>query len=312
MSPDGVRTPTADAIPAPTRELRVPVPGGSIYVRINGALDGPRPPLLLAHGGPGGSHASLVPAVALADDRAIILYDQLDGGRSDRPADPANWTLPRFSAEIAAIRAALGLERLHLFGHSWGATVALDHAAGHPGGIRSLVLMGPLISTAAWLDDAATLRARLPATVQATLAACEGPNPPDAATCAAANDAFYARYWRLQPVPAAVRAYEATMPQLPPTALYDAMWGPNEFRCTGTLRDHDGTPALAALDCPTLLLIGDSDEVTIPTARRFADMTPKGTLVVVPGAAHRIQSDRPDLFLGHLHDWLRRHDGDPA
>lgn len=312
MSPDRAAPMARAVIPAPTRELRVAVPGGSIYVRINGALDGPRAPLLLAHGGPGGSHASLVPAVALADDRAIILYDQLDGGRSDCPADPANWTLARFADEIVAIRAALGLERLHLFGHSWGATIALEHAAHHPDGLESLILMGPLISTPVWLEDAATLRARLPAGIRATLDACEGPTPPAAALCTAANDAYYARYWRLHPVSPDVLAYEAAMPARRSTGIYDAMWGPNEFRATGSLRDHDGTALLAGLRCPTLFLIGDSDEVTIPTARRFAGMTPKGELVVVPDAAHRLQSDRPDLFLGHLHDWLRRHDGDPA
>src|SRR5438045_1105893 len=30
--------------PPPTQELMAPVPGGRVYVRVNGALDGPRPP----------------------------------------------------------------------------------------------------------------------------------------------------------------------------------------------------------------------------------------------------------------------------
>ena len=300
------------AIPAPARELRVPVPGGNLYVRVDGVLDGARPPLLLVHGGPGGCHASLIPAVALAGDRAIIFYDQLDGGRSDRPGDPANWTLARFVAEIAAIRAALGIARLHLLGHSWGATIALDYAAAHPAGVESLVLMGPLIATADWLADAAMLRARLPMDVQATLTACEGPNPPTPAACAAANDAFYARYWRLRPVAPAVLAYEATQPRQPPTGIYEAMWGATEFRATGTLKDLDATAQLARLACPTLFLIGDQDEVLPETARRFAAMTPRGDVTIVPDAAHRLQSDRPDLFLSHLDAWLRRHDGDTA
>ncbi|HEX8447409.1 MAG TPA: proline iminopeptidase-family hydrolase [Sphingomonas sp.] len=300
------------AVPPPTRELRVAVPGGSIYVRVNGRIGDGRAPLLLAHGGPGGCHASLVPALALAGDRAVILYDQLDGGRSDRPADPANWTVPRFVAEVQAIRAALDLDRLHLLGHSWGATIALEYGARRPAGLQSLILMGPLISTPAWLADAATLRARLPARVQAVLTACEGPNPPDAAACAAATDAFYARYWRLRPVAPAVAAYEASIPQCRATGLYEAMWGPSEFRATGTLRDYDGTALLARLDVPTLVMIGDQDEVTVPTARHFAGLAPRGELIVVPDAAHRLQSDRTDLFLAHLHDWLRRHDGDTA
>jgi proline iminopeptidase/L-proline amide hydrolase len=302
----------ARAVPAPDRELRVPVRGGTLYVRVNGDLAGPRAPLLLAHGGPGGCHASLVPALALAEDRAIILYDQLDSGRSDRPADPANWTVPRFVDEVAAIRAALGLDRLHVFGHSWGATIALEYAARRPAGLESLILMGPLIATAAWMADAAMLRARLPAAVQSVLTACEGPNPPGEAACAAATDAFYARYWRLRPVAPAVAAYEASIPKCRATGLYEAMWGDSEFRATGTLRDYDGTALLGQVTVPTLVMIGDSDEVTVPTARRFASLAPQGELIVVPDAAHRIQSDRTDLFLAHLHDWLQRHDGGAA
>ncbi|WP_076071967.1 proline iminopeptidase-family hydrolase [Sphingomonas montana] len=299
--------------PAPsTRALRVAVEGGSLHVRIDGDLASARPPLLLVHGGPGGSHAGLIPAAALGHDRAIIFYDQLDCGRSDRPGDPAHWTLARFVAEIAAIRTALGLDRLHLLGHSWGATLALEHAARAPG-VVSLVLMGPLVSTAAWLADAATLRARLPADVQAVLTACEGPTPPPAAACAAATRAYYDRYWRLRDPDPVVTAYEAAMPHCFTPALYEAMWGPSEFRATGTLADHDGTARLAELRCPTLFLIGDSDEITEPTARRFAAMVPGGAeTIVVPGAAHRLQNDRPDLFVAHLRDWMRLHDGDPA
>src|SRR3954447_2003627 len=86
--------------PAPDRELMAPVPGGRVYVRINGRLDGPRPPVGLIHGGPGGTHSGLIDALALADDRAVILYDQLDSGRSDHPGDRRNWTVKRFTDEV--------------------------------------------------------------------------------------------------------------------------------------------------------------------------------------------------------------------
>ena len=74
----------------------------------------------MVHGGPGSSHAGFIPALPLADDRAVILYDQLDNGRSDAPNDPFNWTVERFVSEIDAIRAALNLRQFHLLGQSWG------------------------------------------------------------------------------------------------------------------------------------------------------------------------------------------------
>lgn len=292
----------------PDRELMVPVPGGRAYVRINGDLAAPRPPLVMIHGGPGGTHGGFLPALPLADDRAVILYDQLDCGLSDKPGDPANWTVPRFVAELEAIRAALGVARWHVLGHSWGGTVALEYAARRPTGLASLILQGPLISTAAWMADAATLRARLPQDVQAALDACEGPNPPAKPQCDAAVDAFYARFWRLRPPPAWAEAYEKAHDLKLAANLYNAMWGPNEFRATGSLRDYDGEPLLARIAAPTLFLIGDSDEVTEATARHFTAATPGARLHMIADAAHRAQSDQPEAYVKALRNWLAAHE----
>jgi len=97
----------ARALERPTRELMVPVPGGRVYVRVNGDLSARRAPIVMIHGGPGGTHAGFLEALPLADERAVILYDQLDTGRSDRPDDPANWRVSRFVDELEAIRSAL-------------------------------------------------------------------------------------------------------------------------------------------------------------------------------------------------------------
>ena len=65
----------AASYPPPDRELMVPVEGGRIYVRVNGKLSAPTDPLLMVHGGPGGNHAAFLPSLALASERAVILYD---------------------------------------------------------------------------------------------------------------------------------------------------------------------------------------------------------------------------------------------
>nr|WP_245842748.1 proline iminopeptidase-family hydrolase [Sphingomonas laterariae] len=286
------------------REQMVPVPGGRAYVRINGDLAGPRPPLVMIHGGPGGSHGAFLPALPLAADRAVILYDQLDCGLSDKPGQPANWTVPRFVDELEAIRAALGVPRWHVLGHSWGGTVALEYAARQPKELASLVLQGPLISTRAWMDDAATLRGQLPEHVQAVLDACEGPKPPSKLECDAAVDAFYRRFWRLKPLPAWAAAYEKAHGLKLAENIYNAMWGPNEFRATGTLADYDGEPLLKRIAVPTLFLIGDSDEVTPTTARRLTAATPGAALEIIAGAAHRTQSDQPEVYCAALRNWL--------
>ncbi len=293
---------------APDAALQVLVPGGRLYVRVNGKLAGARPPLIMAHGGPGGNHASFLPALPLAGDRAVILYDQLDSGRSDAPGDPANWAVPRFTAEIAAIRDALGLARYHLLGASWGGTVALEHAATNPDGLASVILQGPLISTASWIADANALRADLPADVQRTLSEHEAAGTTDSAAYAAATDAFYARYWRRETPPAWLSAYEAQMPIRHNATLYRTMWGPNEFVCSGTLKDYDGTPLLRDIAAPTLFLCGQYDESRPETCRAFAAAMRKGELQVIEGAAHRIQTDRTAAYNRAVGEYVRRFD----
>jgi proline-specific peptidase len=291
------------AYPPPDRELFVPVPGGRLYVRVNGDPAGPRPPLVMLHGGPGGTHASLLDALGLAKDRAVILYDQLGSGRSDWPANPVR-AVASFADELDAIRRALNVERWHVLGHSWGGTVALEYGARRPAGLASLILASPLVSTRSWIADADALRRQLPPAVQADIASCDtSPGP----RCEAGTNAFYASFNGREPPSDAARAYPDGRGF--DEALYRAMWGPSEFAATGTLKNYDGEPFLARLDgASTLFLGGQYDEARPSTLAGFAARVPGAEFATVPGAAHGLFGDRPTETLGILSGWLERHD----
>lgn len=293
----------------PDRELMVPVEGGRIYVRVNGDLRGPKPPLVYMHGGPGSGHAGLLPLTALADERAVILYDQLDSGRSDAPEDPANWHVSRFVDELDHIRDALGITRWHVGGGSWGGTLALEYGARRRPELASLVIQSPLISTRRWIADANLLRSRLPEEWRATLDACDGPAPPPASQCDAATSAFYERYVARSVRMSGVTAYRAAQPRQAGQKIYEGMWGKAEFVSTGTLKDYDGEPLLAKLDGPrTLFVCGEYDEARPATVAEFAHRVPGATFREIRGSAHSILTDAPDAYLGLLRSWFARHD----
>ncbi len=105
-------------------EGHVTVNGGKIWYRIVGSGKGT--PVLVLHGGPGFPSDYLQPLEALGDERPVVFYDQLGCGKSDRPEDPKLWRAQRFVEELAEVRNALGLERIHLYGHSWGTMLAVD------------------------------------------------------------------------------------------------------------------------------------------------------------------------------------------
>ncbi|WP_277794423.1 proline iminopeptidase-family hydrolase [Caulobacter endophyticus] len=305
--------------PRPDRELRLPAPGGRVYARINGDLDAAiagtgKPPIVMVHGGPGGTHAGFLDALALADERAVILYDQLDSGLSDHPMDAANWTVSRFVDELEAVREGLKVPRWHVLGHSWGGTVALEYGARRPPALASLMLASPLVSTRSWIADANLLRGDLPGAVQDQLTRCEQTpsSPPDkafSAACDAATNAFYAAFLTREPPSAAHRAYRPAGDRGFNPVLYKTMWGATEFSATGTLKAYDGEPLLDRLDGPrTLFMVGQYDEARPATAIAFSRRASGSELAVVPGAGHATFTDRPEETVAVLRQWLRRMD----
>src|SRR5262245_42142950 len=146
----------------------IDVPGGRVWYAIEG--DGaPGVPLLCLHGGPGIPHDYLEPLADLADERPVIFFDQLGCGKSAGPDDPALWTLDRAVEEVAAVRAALSLDRMHLFGSSWGGWLAMEYLLRGPQPPCSVVISSATASVEEWIEDAAQLRSELTAAQQEVL-----------------------------------------------------------------------------------------------------------------------------------------------
>ena len=153
-------------------EGMISVPGGRVWYRILG--EGAQGiPLLVVHGGPGAPHDYLENVKALADERPVIFYDQLGGGRSERPDDPSLWRAERFVEELAAVRKALGLSRVHLLGQSWGAMLAVRYLLTGVRGVDRLVLSAPLLSSPLWVADQRALLKGMPPAVQEVVTAAE-------------------------------------------------------------------------------------------------------------------------------------------
>lgn len=274
------------------------VPGGRIWYRAVG--DGPGTPLLVLHGGPGFPHDYLEGLAALGDQRRVIFYDQLGCGRSDRPEDPSLWTLERFVEELAAVRAALRLDRVHLLGQSWGTMLAVEYMlTKRPAGVQSLVLSGPCLSARRWEADQATWLAGMSATVQekARLRDFEGPEFQEAV------QAYYREHvCRLEPWP---ESLERSMAGLG-APIYLQMWGPSEFVATGSLRDFDRVERLAEIAAPTLFTSGEYDEAAPATTALYHQKMPGSELAVLPEASHEHHLEQPELYLRLVRDFLRR------
>ena len=280
-------------------ERMLPVDGGRIWYRISGK--GPGVPVILLHGGPGYSSFYLKPFERLGDDRPVVRYDQLGGGKSDRITDTTLFTIDHFVRELDSLRAHLGCAKVHLLGHSWGTILAFEYYRAHPDHVASLVLASAALDIPTWERNTRRLVGTLSDSAQRAIRVREAEHRFDAPDYQAAIGEFYDRYvWR-HPVQADLDSVLATANE----RIYNYMQGPSEFTITGTLKQYDVTSDLRTIGVPTLYTVGEFDEADPETIRRFAALTPGARVVVLAGAAHLTPWDAPEENVRVVRQFLR-------
>lgn len=263
----------------------IQVEGGRIWYRLNGSEHlGKMPAIIVAHGGPGGTHRGNLPYVALADKYPVILYDQLGTGNSDRPEGQDTWRVQRFVDEIDHIRNALGLEEVIMAGHSWGGTLAAEYAVRNPDGLAGAILSSPLISTPIWNADNAEWIKDLPKETQAVLNRHKNDKTMASKEYREAAQQFYDRHM-CRVGHCNDNGHRAGGPA-GNEDMYLTMWGPTDFFGIGTLRDYDLTPRLDDIEVPTLILCGEFDEAAPKSCNKFGGMIDDAKVTILPNAGH--------------------------
>lgn len=282
------------------KEGYVQVEGGQIWYEVSGTGNGT--PLIALHGGPGGAHLSMEPLRALGDKRPVILYDQLGCGNSSRPTDLSLWQIHHFVRELADLRHALGLEHVHLLGHSWGTMLLADYLLTQPAGITSAIFSSPCLSALMWMKDAKRFRRELPEDVQSVLNECEAQGTTDSEAYKKATEVYSKKHICRVEVSAEQRAKrKAAFGE----AVYNAMWGPSEFFTTGNLKDYDRTQQLHEITVPTLYTCGFYDEATPESTGYYHSLTPRSKFHVMENCSHSPLREQPDEYLRVIREFLR-------
>ncbi len=286
----------------------VEVTGGRVWYRSEGA--GERTPLLILHGGPGAASYYVEPlADAIAEHRRTVVYDQLGCGRSDAPDDVSLWTIDRFVEEVDQVRRALGLERCHLLGQSWGGWLAIDYMCRAPRGIAGLVLASTSASLPQFTAEARRLIGELPEPARTTLIELGERGEYDSPAYAEAVMEFYRRHvCRLDPWP---DAFVRTAETLDGNQVYLTMNGPTEFDVIGTLRTWNRTADLARITVPTLVTCGRYDEITPACSETIRDGVADARMIVFESSSHCAHLEEPELYAATVEGFLREFDGRP-
>ncbi|HEX9690522.1 MAG TPA: alpha/beta fold hydrolase [Gemmatimonadales bacterium] len=284
--------------PVATREALLSVNGTELFVTRLGRGE----PVVVVHGGPLLEHGYLLPHLSpLADHYELILYDQRLSGRSASTVDSASVRLATFVEDIEALRAALGLGRIHLVGHSWGGLLALRYAIEHGDHLRSLVLLDAMApSSELWQQEESEVRKRS--------------TPEDSADAAAlrATPAFANR----EPAAVAEALHISFRGQFADRTKIDGLTlhVPADYRersrqlgfMMPDLLAFDFTDELKAIRVPTLILYGDAEPSASIAGATLRNGIPNAELVIVPDAGHFPFIEQPGATLAMMAAFLDR------
>jgi proline-specific peptidase len=204
-------------------------------------------------------------------------------------------------AELDAVRDALGLDRIHLFGSSWGGMLAMQYVLDNPRRPVSLIMAGSPASAPAWNVFCQELLDEMPAEERELIERLEAEDKMLEPKYEEAMMPFYHRHvCRIDPFPDFVmRSFE----QMNPT-IYHYMAGPSEFRIVGTLREWDIMDRLGEITVPALVTGGQYDECRPSHLREVHARIPGSRLEIIPDASHLSFVERPEVFIPIVRDFI--------
>jgi proline iminopeptidase len=280
--------------------------GGVQMVRVDGKYNvwtkrvGSSPiTLLTLHGGPGCTHEyfecfeDFLPKAGIQ----FIYYDQLGSFYSDQPDDPNLWTAERFREEVEQVRAALGLEKFYLYGHSWGGMLAIEYALKYQDHLKGLIISNMTAIVPSYVEYINELRRRLPSEVIRTLEKYEALGEYTAPEYEEVmlRQVYSKHICRIDPFPEPL----ARMLRHLNTRVYNAMQGPNEFMVTGTFKEWDRWAELKNISVPTLLSVGRFDTMSVMDIERMGRLIPNARVAVCEQGSHcSMYDDQESYFRG--------------
>jgi proline-specific peptidase len=281
----------------------IAVPGGIVWFKRVGGGTGR--PLLAVHGGPGLPHNYISSLERLADEREVIFWDQLGCGNSERPSDPALWTMERSVDEMDAVVKELGLNDFHIFGNSWGGMLAQQYALDVTPRAASLTISNSIASIPKFSEMVTRLKADLDPATQSAIDRHEAAGTTGSPEYQAAIRTWNETYLcRVRPWPAELEDAFRRMG----TEIFETMFGASDFNIVGTIRNWDVFDRLTEIVLPTLVLAGRFDECVPEHMWEMHQRIAGSRFELFESSAHLPFIEEPDRFDQVMREFLRSHD----
>lgn len=245
--------------------------------------------LLCLHGGPGVDHTTLRPFLSpLAESVQLVYLDHRGNGRSDH-GDPDDWNLATWGDDIRSFCAATGIERPIVFGHSFGAAVALSYATRHPDHPAGMVLSG----YPGRMDPAVLARA---------FGELGGPDAAEAAWHHFNDPSSVEAEQRFDQICIPLYIRSGDTPALGMGIKHEAVRRHYTEHEAFTI---DFSDSFGQIRCPTLFIVGRDDPFCSPEAlASLRQQFPAAKVIVTDDAGHAPYRDKPTEFNQLVRDFV--------
>ena len=298
------RKPAAEAAPAdyPMHEGFVDAHGVMIYYMTVGR----GAPLLIVHGGPGASHDYFLPyLLSLARHNKLVFIDERGSGKSEKLDDPSGYTVEKMVEDVEAVRQGLALGKISLLGHSYGGVLAQAYALKYQNNLTHLILASTFPSTSQMNQVFARMKEKMDPELRARIDTLEKAGLfgkgkdyqknryPDDYMIAAWGEAYFPYVYHNRPDP----NYDPIQNGVMSWDLYREMWGSDgEFVIDGNLKSVEYVDRLHTIHVPTLLIVGDHDEVAPSLSQEMHEKIAGSQIVIMPDSGHMTFVDQPEKF----------------
>jgi pimeloyl-ACP methyl ester carboxylesterase len=259
-----------------------------VELAVEVAGDGPG--LLLVHGFGGAKEDFTDHVPTLARDHTVVIFDHRGHGASDKPDDPAMYSLERLAADTLQVADAISLDSFRLLGHSMGGMVSRKIPLVAPERVDALIMMdtsaGPIPGFDPALMDAAAevAETRGKEALKELLDMAEVLETP---------------------------AYKRTLEERPGYREFgEKKWADLSAVMWGALaialgHQSDDLPELASsLTCPLMVLVGEQDTPFVKAAQKMVEAIPSARHVVIPDAGHSPQFENPSAWIDAMTSFL--------
>ena len=274
-------------------------------------------PLLILHGGPGASHDYFLPyLLPLARTNRVVLIDERGSGKSEKLEDPKGYTVENMVEDVEAVRQRLGLGRINLLGHSYGGVLAEAYALKYQANLARLILGSTFHSTRALNEVFRQMKAQMTPELRNRIDAMEkaglfghgkmyeqGRYTPEYMV-AGWGEGYFPYVYRRRPDP----GYDPTNTAGMAWDLYREMCGSHgEFIVDGNLASVEYADRLPSITVPTLITVGDHDQVAPSISEDMHKAIKGSVLSVIPESGHMTFVDQPRLYVKVVDDFLAAH-----